>query len=130
MNLFWGVAFICFSAILFGIEIVFFRNPQLPRWAEGFVFISTAVVVIIGFGSTGLILITFALKDMRALGWDHLLSSASVVGATALGLWALHIPRRLRNFAERKTVILPLAQVEAQPGLSDGMGPGKGRLAA
>ena len=43
MNLSIGVALMCLSAVLFGIEMLFFRNPQLPQWADGFVIIRPAI---------------------------------------------------------------------------------------
>ena len=130
MNLSYGVLFLCLSAILFGIGIVFFRNPKLPKWVDGFVFISTSVTIMIGLGSTGLILITFAFKNMGAISLHNLFLSVAMVCATALTLWFLHIPEKLKEYAHQKATIVSLKPVEAHSGPDDGLGRKPGRLAA
>jgi len=130
MNLSVGVLFLCLSFVAFGFAMLFFRNPKLPHWADGFVFISMGVLAIIGLGATGLMIITFTFKEMGAIGLYDLLVSAALAGATVLVLWFLHIPRKLKDYADRKAAVLSFNPAEAPSGTDSGLIPPKGRLAA
>jgi hypothetical protein len=130
MTICYGVLFICLSAVLFGIELLFFRNPKLPKWADGFVFISICVTAIIGLGSTGLILITFAFENINAIGWDQLLLNTGILGATLLALWFLRIRGTLRKYAAQKEIILPIEPIGALSIQADGLCSKRGRMAA
>ena len=130
MNFVIGVLFMCLSAVSFGMEMLFFRNPKLPEWADGFVMISMGVMVIIGLGATGLVIITFTFAQIGALGYLHLLLSAVLVCATALTLWSLHIPKKLNEYVEQKAVVVSFKPAAGQSGPENGSTSKKGRLAA
>jgi len=130
MNLSIGVSLMCLSAVLFGIEMLYFRNPKLPHWAEGFVVISMGVMAVLGLGVSGLMLITFAFEQIGAIGYYHLLLSAALVGATVLILWFLHIPKKLKAYADQKADVLSFKPAEAPVGPGSGLTAAKGRLAA
>ena len=130
MSLSIGILLMCLSALLFGIEMLYFRNPKRPLWAEGFVVISMGVMAILGLGVSGLMLITFAFKQIGETGFLHLLLSAALVGATVLALWLLQIPKKLKEYADRKADVLPFTPAGAPTGPENGLPPVKGRLAA
>jgi hypothetical protein len=130
MNFVIGVLFMCLSAVSFGMEMLFFRNPKLPKWADGFVFMSMGVLAIIGLGATGLVIITFTFAQIGAIGYLHLLLSAAIVCATALTLWFLRIPKKLREYVEQKVVIISFKPAAVQSEPENGSTSKKGRLAA
>jgi predicted tellurium resistance membrane protein TerC len=130
MSFFYGVLFICLAALLFGIELLFFRNPKLPKWADGFVFISICVMVIVSLGATGLILFSFAIEQFAAISWVHLLYSFIAVAATAVALKLLRISEKLKKIAEQKAAVFPLAPLESQAGIANGPEASSGQLAA
>jgi hypothetical protein len=130
MNFVIGVLFLCLSVVSFGMEMLFFRNPKLPKWADGFVFMSMGALAIIGLGATGLVIITFTFAQIGVIGYLHLLLSAALVCATALTLWSLHIPKKLKEYVEQKAAIISFKPAEVQSGSGNGSTPKKGRLAA
>lgn len=130
MNFFSGILFLCFAVILFGIEMLFFRNPRLPEWAEGYVVISTSVIAILGIGSTGLILLIFSFKDAQAIGWGNWVLSAIAIGVTIPMLWFLKIPKKLKEFESSKAAIIKLEPVDSSTKPKSGLGSKSRRLAA
>jgi predicted tellurium resistance membrane protein TerC len=99
MNLSIGVFFLCLSAVFFSIAILFYRNPKLPNWADGFLILSLCVIAIIGWGATGLVMIISSFEKRGTISPYHLLWSAVLVGVAVLTIWLLRIPRRLRQYA-------------------------------
>ena len=130
MNLFYGILFMSLAAILFGIEMLFFRNSRLPEWGSGFLFISICVIAVLGLGSTGLIILTIAFENMKSIGWGQWVLSATVLGATIAVLWLLQIPKKLKEYDSQKVAIFKLEPADSPIRPENGMGSKSGRLAA
>jgi hypothetical protein len=130
MSLFIGVVFMCLAVLAFCLELLYFRRPRIPHWAEGFVFVSTAVMAVIGLGAAGLLLVAASFEGEASIGAYEVLLSVAVAGATALVFWGLRIPTRLKKYAAQKAEILQLRPAAAEAGPGKGLDPGSGRLAA
>jgi hypothetical protein len=134
MNLLIGTLALSAAVIIFGLTLVTVRNPKSPGWTQGYVAVSTFVMVVISLGSSGLIVASRAFAAGALPGLPELLLSLTAVPVTAAVVWLMRIKQRLAGYAalpsagrsDAAVVDLPGAPVgPAAPGRDKG-----GRLAA
>jgi hypothetical protein len=130
MNLFYGVLFGSLTALLFGIEILFFRRSSLPKWADNYVFTSLAVTMVVALGATSLILLTFTVNDLATVHMTNILSSLAPAAVAALVLWRMRIPSRIKRYADESSNVIALRTDETPPAPTKGSDHREGRLAA
>jgi hypothetical protein len=105
MELFYGVFFLCFSAVLWFIILVNVRNPKGPKWASAQInddLVLPCMIVSVGWGGCSLFRFSLSAVNGPVDSREFLLSVATVV-LSALLLLIMRIPWKLKQFKKLAT---------------------------
>lgn len=131
MQLILGTLCISLAAFTFCIVLIGFRNPRQPFWASDSWVGNFHSIVILTLGLIGILTMGSVLFTVEGDGISntHIIISALILVATAIGVKAMRIKKRLTKF-ETEMASKPKLVYPAQSTADSGVHPKRPKIAA